>query len=642
MLGAYVLRVMWAPLQSRREYLGMVVSGVAGCSAAGTGPTSRARTIDPELAAVEGRPRLLVGEDRFDRIASMTDTGYPRRWAKQLRAAGDEFVDAEPVRDGDAEILLDRAVSSLARVRALACAVELDLDDGTDYRERVWEELDALVALPDWNPSHFLDTAVFGTAAAIGYDWLYDSLSADRREALREALRTRLVERAVRDYDRGGWWTRRRNNWGFVTNGGVALAALALAGEESVPEDLLDRAFRNALDRLRRTATTFGRDGGWPEGLGYWRFGTQYLVYTLASLEAASRPLPDIPSAVTVTGNFPLGLSGPERPFNFGDSGLNGLVDAPWLLWLAARHDRPDWVGYQLAAAGRTEGIEQNLLWFDPDLVPDSDGVLTRAARFRDVSVVSFRDRPSLDMSAFLGFKADNTALSHGDLDGGSIVFALDGVDWAVDLGPDDYDLPGYWDTGGGRWRYYRKRAEGHNTLVFASDDAPDQRPNGTGRVERFVEGDAGGFAVADLSSLYRRVTEARRGVALLDDGNAVLVQDEVTPSDSDHVWWFLHTPAALTVDGRTATLRRAGETVHAELLEPSDASFDGWNAVPLSDAPDPPEQAENAGVVKLVISRDIDGPFRLAVRFTTDSAGTLPPVEPLSSWSRESLVDGG
>ncbi|MEZ5136339.1 MAG: hypothetical protein R2699_15110 [Acidimicrobiales bacterium] len=39
------------------------------------------------------------------------------------------------------------------------------------YAARGWAELEALIAFPDWNPIHFLDTAEMTHAVAVGYDW---------------------------------------------------------------------------------------------------------------------------------------------------------------------------------------------------------------------------------------------------------------------------------------------------------------------------------------------------------------------------------------------------------------------------------------------------------------------------------------
>ena len=46
------------------------------------------------------------------------------------------------------------------------------------YLNRAVKEMLAVSAFSDWNPSHFLDVAEMTMAVSIGYDWLYDGLSA--------------------------------------------------------------------------------------------------------------------------------------------------------------------------------------------------------------------------------------------------------------------------------------------------------------------------------------------------------------------------------------------------------------------------------------------------------------------------------
>ena len=54
----------------------------------------------------------------------------------------------------------------------------------------------------------------------------------------------------------------------------------------------------------------------------------------------------------------------------------------------------------------------------------------------------------------FVGFKAGSNGVNHSHLDVGSFVLEAKGVRWAVDLGPDDYDLPKYFDETEGRWEF--------------------------------------------------------------------------------------------------------------------------------------------------------------------------------------------
>jgi hypothetical protein len=51
-----------------------------------------------------------------------------------------------------------------------------------------------------------------------------------------------------------------------------------------------------------------------------------------------------------------------------------------------------------------------------------------------------------------VAFKAGDNKANHSHLDLGSFVFDAAGVRWAMDLGADNYNLPGYF--GKQRWDY--------------------------------------------------------------------------------------------------------------------------------------------------------------------------------------------
>ena len=222
-------------------------------------------------------------------------------------------------------------------------------------------------------------------------------------------------------------------------------------------------------------------------------------------------------------------------------------------------------------------------------------------AGFYTPSYMSSISVPGLHLH-FVGFKAGNNKANHSHLDLGSFVFDAAGVRWAVDLGADDYNLPGYF--GNQRWNYYRLRAEGQNTLVINPGDQPDQDPAAAAQIVRFQPGTDRAFAVADLSTAYR--TSARkvwRGIALLDRAK-VVVQDEIQADKPVELWWFMHTPASVKIedDGRTATLQQVGKKLRAEILSPTEARFQLMDAQPLPASPHPERQAKNANTRKLAI----------------------------------------
>ena len=85
----------------------------------------------------------------------------------------------------------------------------------------------------------------------------------------------------------------------------------------------------------------------------------------------------------------------------------------------------------------------------------------------------------------WIGIKAGFNQVPHGHLDLGNFELDALGVRWAVDLGADDYNMPGYWDSrdGGRRWTYYRLNSQSHNVCTL---DGQDQLATGTARFIRW------------------------------------------------------------------------------------------------------------------------------------------------------------
>ena len=72
---------------------------------------------------------------------------------------------------------------------------------------------------------------------------------------------------------------------------------------------------------------------------------------------------------------------------------------------------------------------------------------------------------------------------------------------WFMDLGKDNYNLPGYMDRSenGGRWVYYRTRAEGQNTLVVNPDATGGQVYNAQCQITDYQSAYDGGYAIVDM-----------------------------------------------------------------------------------------------------------------------------------------------
>jgi hypothetical protein len=127
--------------------------------------------------------------------------------------------------------------------------------------------------------------------------------------------------------------------------------------------------------------------------------------------------------------------------------------------------------------------------------------------------------------SVFLGLKAASGQRGHAHLDLGSFVMDAPGVRWAADLGADDYDLPGYGDSGaeGNRWEYYRLNNGSHNTLLL---NGHLQDATAVTVISRSDLSESPPFAMIDLSTAFSRDAQSlHRGAAIVDNCG-VLIQD--------------------------------------------------------------------------------------------------------------------
>jgi hypothetical protein len=583
-------------------------------------------------------PRLLITTEDLARAKKLVrEDVLAEKWYAKKRNQALGILQEPPCQYS---IKTSRAMLEVSRTvlkRVYTLALLHHLEGGERYQHRLWEELSAAASFPDWHPEHFLDTAEMTHAFAIAYDWLYPSWSPQQREILRAAILEKGLKPALKAYQgpsKSDWWVDSPYNWNLVCNGGIGMGALAILDEAPEPSTT---ALMGALRSMRKAMAQFASDGGYDEGTLYWGYATHYATLFLASMETAlgsTFGLAELPG-YNKTGLFPIHLSGPQGvTFNYADA--DGEVYwTTHMFWLARRFQQPTFAWY---ARQITQIHALDLLWFSADgQDPESEG-LAPDGYFPSTQVLTLRSGWRDRDAVFVGFKGGTNRTPHSHLDLGSFVLDAQGLRWAVDLGPEDYDVPGYFDDG--RWDYYRTRAEGHNTLVINPGKGPDQNVKACAPIIRSAFEPGRSFAIADLSSAYQpQAVRVWRGLALLDR-QRVLIQDEIQATRPAEIWWGMHTPAQvhLSEDKKSALLSLGSSHLQVRILSPAAATFTCLNSRPLPGSPHPPGQTLNDGISKLaVVLREV-GEVRLAVLLEPVSAGREPLAAPvalkaLSEW---------
>lgn len=476
------------------------------------------------------------------------------------------------------------SVSRELLIRSYCLSFAYRLTKDKKYLNAALNNLKAVCAFSDWNPSHFLDVAEMLHGVAIGYDWLYADLSKSDREILREGMK----KHGLNEYQkRGGeWWNKAENNWNQVCNAGLIVGALALAETDpAYAQELIPKAISNLSVALKNYAP----DGLWYEGPAYWSYATEYLSYGMAALQSAKgsmQGLDQYPGLVE-TGLVPMVCASPNYGFlNFADAGENSRSDAsPAFMFLAQTYRNPNVSNYyhEVLKARNLLPHPLAVVWYQAPSSSAEPRTLDQYFRGK-VEVVTFRSKWNDPAAIWLGIKGGVNSSEHSHLDLGNFELEAGGVRWAKDLGSDDYNLPGYWTmgVGGKRWTYYRLNSFSHNVPLLGNKNQYELA------VAKFTElklNQAEPSATLDLSEAYRDfASKSTRKVSLVNNRSAVLMEDEFVLTKSTAVAWGMTTHNSIEVQkGGKAILRNATittRTLEAEILAPAGAEFTVESAV--------------------------------------------------------------
>jgi hypothetical protein len=520
-------------------------------------------------------------------------------------------------------------ISRTAFKRIVLWSFDYRLTGDKKFKDRAEQEMLAMAAFPDWNPSHFLDVGEMTAAMAIGYDWLYADLSPASRATIRQAIVEKGLKPGLDPGATTNWWYNNENNWNQVCFGGLTLGALAIAEDEP---KLAEQVLENARTYNPHGLHPYAPEGVYPEGPGYWDYGTTYEVILLSALESALGTdwnLSQSPGFLA-TADYPLEVTGPTGlVFDYSDSSEKGFLQ-PALFWFAKKLKQDDILYFQyphlLGVAGNKLPIKPNSSAdrFLPLLAIWAGDLEKRSVPDRPLSwfreginpLVVFRSSWSDPNALFLALKGGTASANHGHMDAGSFVFDADGVRWAKDLGAQDYESleskgVKLWSSGqeGGRWTVFRLNNFSHNTLTI---NGQLHQVQGRAEIVRFSGDPANSHAVVDLTPVFAgQADKVVRGFKMLPN-RQVLIQDKLTGlKPNDLVRWAFVTGAQVTVNGRQATLTQKGKTLQIALDSPQDGKFEVIPADPPNDGYD----ASNPGASILIANLHAPASGKLVIQ---------------------------
>ena len=594
----------------------------------------------PVAAAIrrmpKAHPRVFVtGRDDFAavnaRAKAVSEIGYMR---KILLDEAEAWLEKPPKR-GMAGMRMTGQREFAESASTLAAAYRLTGE--RRYAEKCRDYMLAVCDWPDWNPAHYLDVADMLLGLGWGYDWVHEILTDAERAKIRRAI----VGKGFDTRNARGWWKKAANNWPQVCWGGIGVAAAAIADAEP---DRAREMIEEALRSLPPSLKVYAPKGAYPEGPGYWGYGTGRFVLMMAAFESAfgtNFGLFDYPG-FRETALFVDAMTGPTGRFwNFADNSdrrSECVCDG----WLARKTGNRGILAYdnrvfrEQYARRNAPGFKPNpgeflafrILHADFTETADAEIPLDYASEGGN-PVVVMRSSLAPD-AAYMGLKGGRSSCNHGHMDQGSVLWESDGFRWAYDIGPQNYTKleqqgVGLWNCGqdGGRWTIFCMNNLSHNLVTV--DDRRFAVTGWCNFVSTSFKADAAS-ATLDLSpavSPYamrgaRRCTLDRKTrIGTVEDG-----LDGLAPGAK--VRWAIVTSATYaTVRGRDVILRtKDGQRLILRREGPADVA---WETRDMNFQPQPWDyRRDGSTLVSFTQAAPANGRFRSRVRFIPDSTGGI------------------
>ena len=451
----------------------------------------REMNLDYSSLTADNHPRLFLTDADINGIKkNLGKNPQLASLSKILFEIADGLVDnSEPL-----EYKFDKAGRSILKVsnealrRIVALSYAYRMTRNKVYLHKVQECIEQVCSFPDWHPQHFLDPSEMAFGVAIAYDWLYRDLPKETLNLAADRLRRFAMEEVA--HGLGEQIFLRSGNWNQVCI--ASMTAASIATYELNPELSSEIIRRGIQNNFRAVKEIYSPSGAFPEGPGYWEYGTCYQSYLNIMLEDAFGSdfgLSDI-EGFSRTGLYKaFTRSGAGHIFNYSDNS-DRLTPSPGL-W------------YQAWKFGQT-GIlydELKLLEQKSGYIAERRTLLALVSSYRlgKVNPQPRNDRLFIgtgtndilmakdgwdEQGAYLGLKGGSASIGHSHMDAGSFVFDAYGSRWVNDYYVRAYEdqeiiqrklglTKAQWgyDQQSWRWHLFQYNNRQHSTLTVNGKD---------------------------------------------------------------------------------------------------------------------------------------------------------------------------
>ncbi|MBP3359945.1 MAG: heparinase II/III family protein, partial [Clostridia bacterium] len=587
-------------------------------------------------------PRLFAKTADFDAVKLSSDKAV---WYKKISRMADSMLSSPVVeyKLADSYRLLEVSREVLKRMQAWGFMYRITKND--KYYTRAMQEIEAICGFADWHPEHMLDTAEMMTAAAIAYDWFYDRMTADERKLLESSILSKGLYPFQKAYygrlETGGVagpsmnFVMEGSNMNIVDNCSAIIAASAVfEADEELCSDIIEKSVRS----LAYSLPEFAPDGSWAEGINYWIYATEYLARAIAALNNTFGDSFGVSEykGLKKTAKWAISLDSYRGVNSFHDTWDGMHLDTFSLSGLGMIYNDDNVLNFRKLTVNQMDYMPTvyDVLWNSPKT---SSVSVENENYTKKIESVSIRESyfnsdgtVNKDGMYFSTHGGMNNAY-HSHLDAGAFVFDLNGERWAMDIMPEDYNKA----YASGVHDFYRKRAEGHNTLVINPSAGGGQISDAASTVSDYCFTEKDAYAVYDMTPVYAdNVNSYQRGFYAGDNRRSLTIRDELDLKSSSTVYWFMHTRADIDIAENGAVLTLNDKKLKLEFKSNCAAEISKMAAEPLPTSPNPENQSDNTGISKVAIKLTGSGSINIEVKlYAYDESVSGMMYTDMSSW---------
>ena len=473
---------------------------------------------------------------------------------------------------------------------------------GEAYTRKAIDEMLAVSAFPDWNPSHFLDVGEMTMAVSIGYDWLYDKMTPRERKTVAQAIIDKGLKPALNEND--AWFYRTEINWNSVCNAGMVYGALAVWEEDP---DFCRSMLEKSLESNKLAYKAY-EGGGYPEGYNYWGYGTSFQIMLEAALESAfgrsaEGGHDDGKAVISGETEKPLwnGFVGSAEFIRFTSTPAGNcysfsdsyrIATGQYMqAWMKAWGGNPALLYPEMRImqeTGFARLCEERLFpmfvlsLLNPSRTPDTIPQDHYYQCGGTTPIFVYRSGWESREDDYLGIKGGLTMSSHSHCDQGSFYFESDGVAWATDLGMQEYNSlesagVDLWDMtqDSERWSVFRIGPFSHNILTVNGKVPKVNKAinlHSTRKPAQPVRGNPTG-AELNLTPIYDDDLDYYLREVYFDGDNLQVVDNLYAGDSTCVIRWAMCSEAESTVSDDGSIILQAGDLrrrLSADFLDPS------------------------------------------------------------------------